>query len=111
MPERGEELLNEAFDRLEAETPERVRRIIRQLREPHSRWVRVLAGILCLIAGFFWFLPILGLYCFPLGLMLIAQDVPPLQRPVGHFMLWLEDKWAALQRWRAARRRRSRGVN
>ena len=33
------------------------------------------AGILLIIGSFFWFLPILGLEMFPIGLMLIAIDV------------------------------------
>lgn len=107
MAGRDEELLNDAFERLEAEAPERVMRIFRRLRGPHARWVRIPVGILCLIAGCFWFLPVIGLYFFPLGLMLIAEDVPFLRRPVARFMHWLADRWIALQLWRAARRERS----
>jgi hypothetical protein len=106
MPERGKEMLDEAFDRLEAETPDRVTKIIRWLRSPHSRWVRVPTGILCIIASFFWFLPVIGIEFFPIGLLLIAQDVPFLRKPVARWMLRLEDRWIALRRWRAARRKR-----
>lgn len=105
-PERGEELLDEAFDRLEAETPDRVTRMIRWLRSPHSRLVRVPVGILCIVASFFWFLPVIGLEFFPIGLLLIAQDVPFLRKPVARWMLWLEDRWIVVCRWRAARRKR-----
>lgn len=105
-PDRGEELLEEAFDRLEAETPDRVTRIIRWLRSPHSRWFRVPIGILCVIASFFWFLPVIGVEFFPIGLLLIAQDVPFLRKPVARWMLWLEDRWVAFRQRRAARRKK-----
>jgi hypothetical protein len=35
----------------------------------------------------------------PIGLLLIAQDVPFLRGPVARLTLWLERKWAALRRW------------
>jgi len=100
MPdERGKELLDEAFDELERETPDRVTRIIRWLRTPEARRVRLPLGILCILASFFWFLPVIGLEYLPIGLLLIAVDVPFLRRPVALFILWLEDRWLALKRW------------
>jgi hypothetical protein len=105
MPERGKQLLDEAFDRLEAETPDRVTRMIRWLRGPHSRWVRIPIGILCILASFFWFLPVIGLEFFPIGLLLIAQDIPFLRKPVARWMLRLEDRWLELRAWWARRKR------
>ena len=96
---RGKQLLNEAFDELERETPDRVTHIIRWLRRPEARRVRFPLGILCVIASFFWFLPVIGIELLPIGLALIALDVPVLRRPVGLFILWLEDRWVALRRW------------
>jgi hypothetical protein len=97
--EEGKQLLNEAFDELERETPDRVTRMIRWLRTPEARRVRLPLGILCIIASFFWFLPVIGLEYLPLGLLLIAVDVPFLRRPVAVFILWLESRWMALKRW------------
>jgi hypothetical protein len=97
--ERGKQLLNEAFDELERETPDRVTHFIRWLRRPEARRVRLPLGILCIIASFFWFLPVIGIELFPIGLLLIAVDVPFLRRPVGLFVLWLEDRWVTLRRW------------
>ena len=82
MPE-GKRVLRDAFKRLEQEVPERVARIIRKLRHPDARWVRIPIGLLCIVAGFLWFLPVLGLWMLPLGLLLIAYDVPFLRKPVG----------------------------
>lgn len=92
--QNGEELLNEAFDGLERQTPDRVTRVIRWLRDPKSRKFRIPLGILFIAASFFWFLPVLGLEFLPIGLLLIAQDVPFLRKPVGKMMLWLERVWS-----------------
>ena len=90
----GEELLEQAFDGLEEQTPDRVSRVIRWLRDPKSRKVRIPLGILFILASFLWFLPVLGIEFLPIGLLLIAQDVPFLRRPVAKMMLWAERKWA-----------------
>ena len=87
-----------AFDRLEADSPERVQRAIRWLRDPTHRRVRVPIGIALIVMGFFGFLPIIGFEFIPLGLLVIAQDVPVLREPVGKFVLWLEEKWQQLRR-------------
>jgi hypothetical protein len=107
MPDdRGKELLDRAFDALERETPDTVTRAIRWVRDPKSRWVRIPLGILCIVASFFWFLPVIGVEFLPIGLLLIAQDVPFLRRPAARMMLWIEDRWRALRQW--FRRRRAR---
>jgi hypothetical protein len=71
--------------------------------------VRLPLALLCIAASFFWFLPVLGLEFLPIGLLLLAIDVPFLRKPVARFTLWLEEKWMRLRaRWRA-HKRRSRG--
>lgn len=102
----GREKLEQAYDVLEQEAPDRVARAIRWLRNPKGRWVRLPLGLVLVVTGFFGFLPILGYEFIPLGLLLIAQDVPPLQKPVGTATLWLERKWIELRdRWRRRHRR------
>lgn len=83
---RDKALLDEALNVLEKEAPERITRIIRW-PQPESRWKRVPLGILCIIASFFWFLPVVGIEFFPIGLLLIAQDVPFLRRPAAKLLL------------------------
>jgi len=100
--ERDKALLDEALKVLEKESPNRITRMIRWLRSPQSRWIRLPLGILCIVASFFWFLPVVGIELFPVGLLLIAQDVPFLRRPAAKLLLWLEGKWRALR----ARRQR-----
>lgn len=81
-------------------------RALRWLHDPKSRLVRLPLGILFIIASFFWFLPVIGIEFLPIGLLLIAQDVPFLRRPVGRIMLRLLDGAARLQQWWKQRRAR-----
>jgi hypothetical protein len=105
VAESGQQVIDRAYEALEHELPERVARGLRWLRDPKQRWLRLTAGLLLIVASFLWFLPVLGLELLPLGLLIIAQDVPFLRRPVGRMILWFVDRWNAFKRWRASRRR------
>jgi len=72
---------------------------LRWLRAPGGRWVRIPVAVVLILAGFVGFLPILGFWMVPLGLLLIAQDVPFLQRPILRLIEWGERKWKELKRW------------
>jgi hypothetical protein len=97
MTERDRQALDHALDELQQEVPDRLCRIIRWLRNPRARIVRLPLGILCIVASFFWFLPVVGIEFLPLGLMLIAIDVPLLQGPVARGTLWLERQWVRIR--------------
>lgn len=105
MTSDGQRELDRAFDGLEQEVPDRVARAIRWLRSPASRWVRLPLGLLFIIAGLLWFLPVVGIEMLPIGLLLVAQDVPFLKKPVGRGMLWLEHRWARWKKRREASKR------
>jgi hypothetical protein len=92
-------VLRRAFKHLEHEVPDSIARQIRNLRHPHARWVRIPAGVLLILGGVFSILPVLGIWMLPLGLLLIAYDVPILRRPVGRFTIWAARKWAAIKQW------------
>jgi hypothetical protein len=55
--------------------------------------VRIPLAIALIVGGIFSFLPVLGLWMLPLGLILIAQDLPFLQRPMAQLLGWIERKW------------------
>jgi hypothetical protein len=76
--------------RLLRRLPRRMQAITRWLRKPTSRWARIPAGIFLIIGGFLAILPIFGLWMFPLGLVLLADDVPPLRRFRDRSLDWLE---------------------
>lgn len=103
MINKDEERLNRQLDRLEKALPASVRRPIRWLREPSARWLRIPIGVLLILGGIFSILPLLGLWMLPLGLLLLAQDIPFLRRPTRRALVWAEKRWL---RWRESRRRR-----
>lgn len=72
--------------------PQRVQAGVRWLRQPASRWVRVPAAVLLMVGGFLGFLPVLGLWMLPLGLVLLAEDFPPARRAVDSVLEWLEQR-------------------
>jgi hypothetical protein len=74
------------------------------MRSRRSRPIRIPLGVLCIIASFFWFLPVIGLELFPIGMLLLSQDVPFLRRPAARLTLWLIDRYEAMRRaWRSWR--------
>ncbi len=106
MPTRisSKATLRLAFKRLEGEVPTRAATMIRSLRHPRAGWVRIPLGLLLVAGGVFSFLPVLGIWMLPLGLLLIAYDVPFLRRPIARFTIWGANRWAALRQRMAARR-------
>jgi hypothetical protein len=99
----GAQELRLAFKRIERELPHRLASSVRWLRHPRSRWVRLLTGIVLIVGGVFSILPFLGLWMLPLGLMLVASDVPFLQRPMARLTMWGADR---LDRYRARQAKR-----
>lgn len=73
------------------------RKLLRIVRQA-MRWgrrhlppgLRSLVGVACIAGGTFGFLPVLGFWMIPVGMALIALDIPPLRR--------------RLQRWLAERK-------
>jgi len=95
--ESGRAVLRRAFRHLEHEVPGKVARVLRNLRHPDASWVRLPVGLLLVLGGIFSILPFLGLWMLPLGLLLMAYDIPILQKPVGRFTIWAIRKWTALR--------------
>ncbi len=95
--ESGKATLRRAFRHLEHEVPGKVARVLRNLRHPDARWIRMPAGGLLVLGGIFSILPFLGIWVLPLGLLLIAYDVPFLRKPVGRSTIWGLKKWTSLR--------------
>ena len=53
--------------------------------------IRSLVGLLFMVGGVFGFLPILGFWMFPLGLALIALDLPPTRKTIERWMERLKE--------------------
>lgn len=56
---------------------------------------RTLIGIALLLGGLLWFLPVLGLWMIPLGLLVLSTNFPWARRGYLNIMVW----------WRRSRRK------
>ena len=57
-----------------------LRRTLRQVARRVPPGLRLVVGILLMIGGLFAFLPVLGVWMIPLGILVAALDVRPLMR-------------------------------
>jgi hypothetical protein len=103
VSEHSRKELDRHFAWFQDKLPPGPARFVGWLRKPSSILVRIPLAILLIVGGIFSFLPILGLWMLPLGLLLFAQDVPFLQTPMAKALGWIERKWLARQRAKAER--------
>jgi hypothetical protein len=99
---RDQEKLDQKLDRFSEMLPVSIQRMLRWVRAPSSRLFRIPIGILLILGGFLSFLPVLGVWMTPLGVILLAQDVPFLQRPTRWAITTLERRWTEWRRKRAS---------
>jgi hypothetical protein len=98
LSEHSKAELDRHFAWFEDKLSPRPARFVGWLRKPSSRLARIPLAILLISGGLFGFLPVLGLWMLPLGLLLFAQDVPILQKPMARMLGWAERKWLDRQR-------------
>jgi len=55
--------------------------------------VRTVIGILLLLGGLFWFLPILGIWMIPFGLLALSLDFPWARRGYLSIAIWYRRRW------------------
>lgn len=100
--------LHRTLRRVERELPGRMARFLRWIRHPKSRGVRIPLAILLIGGGFLGFVPLLGFWMLPLGLALLALDLPLLRRPTRRILICIERRWRKHQ-W-AKRRKREQAI-
>lgn len=98
---KGEGRINRQFDRIQRRFPA-TRGFLEWLRGPRSRIFRIPISIILILGGIFSFLPILGIWMLPLGLLLLALDLAFLRTPIAGAILRTMRKW---QNWRRERKR------
>ena len=101
MASKSRARLNRQFDRLQRRIPEFAARWLERIRRPEARWIRIPLGLLLVLGGIFSFLPVLGIWMLPLGLLLLALDLVFLQGPVNTAVVRGTRKWST---WSRARR-------
>jgi hypothetical protein len=92
MTSRAAPDFNEEAHKLQARLPRFAGTALRWGIEssPLVRWP---IAIVLVFSGFLGFLPILGFWMAPLGLILIAEDLPFLRPPLARLFAWILRKW------------------
>lgn len=84
-----------------------LRRPLRFLLNEQGGIVRWAAAVLLMVGGVMSFLPFLGVWMLPLGLLLMAVDVPVLRGPVSALTIrgrrWTNEKMRRFSSARSAR--------
>lgn len=84
--------LDSELDRLQERLPNGVSRVMDKARSPAAAPYRIPLGIALTAGGIVGFLPILGFWMVPLGLALLAQDVPVMRPPLARVVAWVNRK-------------------
>ncbi|WP_293323689.1 PGPGW domain-containing protein [Parvibaculum sp.] len=82
-----------AFSSDRGEKMARVRLGNKEFRAPGTPVTRAIAGVALVVGGVFGFLPILGFWMIPLGIIILSVDFHPVRR----FRRKVEVRWG---RWR-----------
>jgi hypothetical protein len=69
----------------------------RRFHMPRSRALRVLIGVLLVIFGFLGFLPVLGFWMIPLGLLILSYEFHLVRRMRRRTIVWWEKRQRAKQ--------------
>ena len=78
-------------------------RHIRRLQRHPNRWVRRAAGLGLILGGCLWFLPVVGLWMLPLGLIVLSDESRYLRRPRRRMQVWLGRRYPGCRRLTADR--------
>ena len=70
-----------------------------RMKLPESRWLRTLIGVLLICGGILGFLPVLGFWMVPLGLLVLSHDSHLVRRQRRRLAVW----WATRKARRSAR--------
>ena len=60
----------------------------RHFHLPGSRWLRLVLGVLFIAGGLMGFLPILGFWMIPVGLLILSIDIPLVRRGRRRLTVW-----------------------
>ena len=85
-------LAERRLEKLISRLPRGFSRFIHWVREPKLIWLRLPLGLALVCGGLVGFLPVLGFWMVPLGLILLAQDFPPVERGIYRLINWAAKK-------------------
>jgi hypothetical protein len=94
MNDKSTKRFQRQFDKIEYSVPGPVSHLFAVLRSPGATLVRIPLAILLVLGGIFSILPVLGLWMLPLGLLLLAIDLPFLRGPLAGAIVRFRRWWA-----------------
>lgn len=95
---KASRVLERRLDRAERHLPGIFKAWLVHLRHPSASWLRVPLGILLVIGGLLGFLPVLGFWMLPLGIVLLSLDFAMLRRPTARTIISGERHWRRFRR-------------
>ncbi|MDQ8729397.1 hypothetical protein [Bradyrhizobium sp. LHD-71] len=90
--------LNLYLDSIGRYLPARFCRFVIWLRRPSRLLIRIAVSLLLMVGGVLSFLPVLGIWMLPLGLIILSQDLRLLQRPLLGAFRWADRRWKGWER-------------
>jgi hypothetical protein len=101
---KDEDRLHRQFEAIERTVPAG-RRFVRALRRNRYRYLRIPLALVLILGGFAWFLPVLGFWMLPAGLLLLAIDIPALRPSISAAVILVRRRtqiwWRSIRdRWR-----------
>lgn len=100
MSDKHRRRLNRQFDKIARQSPA-VHSVVMFVTGDLGFPLRLALAVLLMAGGLLWFLPVVGLWMLPLGLLLLAYDVPALRPCVSGAIIRARRAWS---RWRRRRR-------
>jgi hypothetical protein len=83
------------LERFKGHLPDWAARLLAALLAPGAVWLRMPLAIMLMAGGFVGFLPVLGFWMLPLGLALLALDLPFMRGPMARLLASVNGKLAA----------------
>jgi hypothetical protein len=92
MSRQSADTLDACLDQFASRLPAWAGSLVRWITAPSAGLIRIPLGTVLIAGGIIGFLPILGFWMVPLGLAVIARDIPFLRPPLIALLSWINRK-------------------
>ena len=89
----GKDALYRELERLNGHLPTWATQFMSKVTAPSALWLRMPLGVVLMVGGVVgFFLPLPGFWLLPLGLALLALDVPFMRSPMARLLAYINGK-------------------